>query len=71
MMFPHVSNWSTLRTILAITITVSLWWGSAAVWSVRVGARGGLGSLAGLVVDEYQLGLLAPHLAAHLGVTVL
>lgn len=31
----------------------------------------GLGSLAGLVVDEYQLGLLAPHLAAHLGVTVL
>ncbi|MGN8129596.1 pentapeptide repeat-containing protein [Paenarthrobacter sp. 22069] len=31
----------------------------------------GLGSLAGLVVDECQLGLLAPHLAAHLGVTVL
>ena len=31
----------------------------------------GLGSLAGLVVDEYQLGLLAPLMAAHLGVTVL
>jgi uncharacterized protein YjbI with pentapeptide repeats len=31
----------------------------------------GLGSLAGMVVDEYQLGLLAPLLAAHLGVTVL
>ena len=31
----------------------------------------GLGSLSGLVVDEYQLGLLAPLLAAHLGITVL
>ena len=31
----------------------------------------GLGSLSGLVIDEYQLGLLAPLLAAHLGVTVL
>ena len=31
----------------------------------------GLGSLAGLVIDEYQLGLLAPLIAAHLGVTVL
>jgi uncharacterized protein YjbI with pentapeptide repeats len=31
----------------------------------------GLGSMAGVVVDEYQLGLLAPLLAAHLGVTVL
>lgn len=31
----------------------------------------GLGSMAGLVIDEYQLGLLAPLLAAHLGVTVL
>jgi uncharacterized protein YjbI with pentapeptide repeats len=31
----------------------------------------GLGSLAGVVIDEYQLGLLAPLLAAHLGVTVL
>lgn len=30
----------------------------------------GLGSLAGLVVDEYQLTLLAPLLAAHLGITV-
>jgi uncharacterized protein YjbI with pentapeptide repeats len=31
----------------------------------------GLGSMAGVVVDENQLGLLAPLLAAHLGVTVL
>lgn len=31
----------------------------------------GLGSLSGLVVDEYQLGLLAPLIAAHLGVKVL
>ncbi|NUP59400.1 MAG: pentapeptide repeat-containing protein [Pseudarthrobacter sp.] len=31
----------------------------------------GLGSLAGLAIDEYQLGLLAPLLAAHLGITVL
>ncbi len=31
----------------------------------------GLGSMAGVVVDEYQLGLLAPLLAAHLGVLVL
>ncbi len=31
----------------------------------------GLGSMAGVVVDEYQLGLLAPLLAAHVGVTVL
>jgi uncharacterized protein YjbI with pentapeptide repeats len=31
----------------------------------------GLGSLAGVVIDDYQLGLLAPLLAAHLGVTVL
>lgn len=31
----------------------------------------GLGSLSGLVIDEYQLGLLAPLIAAHLGVTVL
>ena len=31
----------------------------------------GLGSVAGLVVDDYQLALLAPLLAAHLGVTVL
>jgi uncharacterized protein YjbI with pentapeptide repeats len=31
----------------------------------------GLGSLAGVVIDEYQLGLLAPLLAAHLGLTVL
>lgn len=31
----------------------------------------GLGSMAGLVVDDYQLGLLAPLLAAHLGVKVL
>ena len=30
----------------------------------------GLGSLAGLVIDEYQLGLLAPLLAGHLGVVV-
>jgi uncharacterized protein YjbI with pentapeptide repeats len=31
----------------------------------------GLGSIAGLVIDDYQLGLLAPLLAAHLGVIVL
>jgi hypothetical protein len=31
----------------------------------------GLGSMAGIVIDDYQLGLLAPLLAAHLGVTVL
>lgn len=31
----------------------------------------GLDSMAGLVIDEHQLGLLAPLLAAHLGVTVL
>lgn len=31
----------------------------------------GLGSLSGLVIDEYQLNLLAPLIAAHLGVTVL
>jgi uncharacterized protein YjbI with pentapeptide repeats len=31
----------------------------------------GLASLAGVVIDEYQLGLLAPLLAAHLGLTVL
>jgi uncharacterized protein YjbI with pentapeptide repeats len=30
----------------------------------------GLGSLGGLVIDEYQLGLLAPLLAGHLGVVV-
>lgn len=30
----------------------------------------GLGSVAGMVIDEYQLGLLAPLLAAHLGLTV-
>ena len=30
----------------------------------------GLDSLAGVVIDEYQLGLLAPLLAAHLGVVV-
>ncbi|HSU46355.1 MAG TPA: pentapeptide repeat-containing protein [Arthrobacter sp.] len=31
----------------------------------------GLGSLSGMVIDDYQLGLLAPLIAAHLGVTVL
>jgi uncharacterized protein YjbI with pentapeptide repeats len=31
----------------------------------------GLGSLSGLVIDEYQLGRLAPLIAAHMGVTVL
>ncbi|WP_457946236.1 pentapeptide repeat-containing protein [Pseudarthrobacter sp. alpha12b] len=31
----------------------------------------GLGSLSGLVIDEYQLGLLAPLIAAHMGVRVL
>ncbi|WP_045729320.1 pentapeptide repeat-containing protein [Pseudarthrobacter chlorophenolicus] len=31
----------------------------------------GIGNLAGVVIDQYQLGLLAPLLAAHLGVTVL
>lgn len=30
----------------------------------------GLGSLAGIVVDEHQLSLLAPLLAGHLGITV-
>ncbi|WP_287928766.1 pentapeptide repeat-containing protein [Arthrobacter sp.] len=30
----------------------------------------GVGSMAGVVLDEYQLGLLAPILAAHLGITV-
>jgi uncharacterized protein YjbI with pentapeptide repeats len=30
-----------------------------------------LGSMAGVVVDEHQLGILAPLLAAHLGLTVL
>jgi uncharacterized protein YjbI with pentapeptide repeats len=30
----------------------------------------GLGSLAGVVIDDYQLGLIAPLLAAHLGVVV-
>lgn len=30
----------------------------------------GLGSLAGVVIDDYQLGLLAPLLAAHLGLVV-
>ncbi|MGG5170783.1 pentapeptide repeat-containing protein [Pseudarthrobacter sp. J1738] len=30
----------------------------------------GLGSLEGLVIDEYQLSLLAPLLAAHLGISV-
>lgn len=31
----------------------------------------GLGSMAGMVIDDYQLGLLAPLLAVHLGVMVL
>lgn len=31
----------------------------------------GLGSLSGAIIDEYQLGLLAPLLATHLGVVVL
>src|ERR1700742_2218992 len=39
-MFPHLSNWSTLRTLLAITITVSLLWASVVVWSAPVGAQG-------------------------------
>lgn len=30
----------------------------------------GIGSLSGVVIDDYQLGLLAPVLAAHLGITV-
>ncbi|HET8878777.1 MAG TPA: pentapeptide repeat-containing protein [Arthrobacter sp.] len=30
----------------------------------------GLGNLSGLVIDEYQLSLLAPLLAGHLGITV-
>jgi uncharacterized protein YjbI with pentapeptide repeats len=30
----------------------------------------GVGSMAGAVIDDYQLGLLAPILAAHLGITV-
>ncbi|MEO8222272.1 MAG: pentapeptide repeat-containing protein [Specibacter sp.] len=30
----------------------------------------GVGSMAGVVIDDYQLGLLAPILAAHLGITV-
>ena len=40
-MFPHVCHWSTLRTALAITISVSLVIASSVVWSVRgVGAQG-------------------------------
>ena len=31
----------------------------------------GIGNMAGVVMDEYQLGLLAPLLAAHLGITVI
>ncbi len=31
----------------------------------------GIDSMAGTVIDDYQLGLLAPILAAHLGITVL
>ncbi len=31
----------------------------------------GVGSLSGAIIDDYQLGLLAPILAGHLGVTVL
>ena len=30
----------------------------------------GVGSMGGVVIDDYQLGLLAPILAAHLGITV-
>lgn len=30
----------------------------------------GVGSLSGVIIDDYQLGLLAPVLAAHLGITV-
>lgn len=30
----------------------------------------GVGSMAGVVIDDYQLGLLAPVLATHLGITV-
>ncbi|MGO4385614.1 pentapeptide repeat-containing protein [Specibacter sp. RAF43] len=30
----------------------------------------GVGSMAGAVIDDYQLGLLAPILAGHLGITV-
>ncbi|MFQ4148628.1 pentapeptide repeat-containing protein [Arthrobacter sp. LAPM80] len=30
----------------------------------------GVGSMAGVVIDDYQLGLLAPILAAHLGITL-
>ena len=33
-------------------------------------AISGLESLAGLVIDDYQLGLLAPLMASHLGVIV-
>lgn len=40
-MFPHKSYWSTLRTVLAIAITVSLVIASTVVWPVRgVGAQG-------------------------------
>jgi len=38
-MFPHLSSWSTLRTVLAITIVVSLLI-STVLWSVPVGAQG-------------------------------
>ena len=31
----------------------------------------GLQSLAGVIIDDYQLSLLAPLLAAHLGLTVI
>ena len=30
----------------------------------------GLGSLAGVIIDDYQLGIMAPLLAAHLGIVV-
>ena len=39
-MFPPVSRWSTLRTALAITITVSLLLGSTVAWSSSVHAQG-------------------------------
>ena len=39
-MFPPVPRWSTLRTALAITITVSLLLGSTVAWSTFVHAQG-------------------------------
>jgi len=38
-MFPHLSYWSTLRTVLAITIAASLLLAATVAWSVDAGAQ--------------------------------